>query len=149
MTSLLARWTLKHTAAALVVGIGISLSACGNSGTDLAQQACTHINRSITFLKQSEGHTDPQEAAKLKLEAYNQLRDALPITAEAAYDDGQWQALMTTVSESNRVPESMLVSALRQQCAAADTTVFGQQGAPPPDSLPPVSSGTSTTSSSP
>jgi hypothetical protein len=125
------------------------LSACGNSGTNLARQACSHINRSISFLKQSERPTDPKEAAKLKLEAYNQLRTALPITSEAAYDDGQWQALMTTVSESNRVPETMLVTALQQQCAAADTTVFGQQGAPPPDSLPPGPSGTSTTSASP
>jgi hypothetical protein len=136
VTSPLARWTGKHTAAAaLVVGIGILSSACGNSGTNLAQQACTHINKSIAFLKQSEHHADASEAAKLKLEAYNQLRTALPITAEAAYDDEQWQALMTTVSESNRVPETYLVGALQQQCSTADSTVFGQQA--PPDSLPP------------
>lgn len=137
MTSLLARWTTKHTAAAaLVVGIGIFSSACGNSGTALAQQACAHVNSSIALLKQSEHHADAPAVAKLKLEAYNQLRAALPIAAEAAYDDEQWQALMTTVSESNRVPETYLVGALQQQCSAADSTVFGQQ-APPPDSLPP------------
>jgi hypothetical protein len=148
VTSHFARWTRRHTAAAaLVVGIGLSLSACGNSGTTLAQQACAHINRSIALLKKSEHHSNPSEAAKLQLEAYNQLRDALPITAEAAYDDGQWQALMTTVSESNRVPETLLVGALQQQCTAADSTVFGQQGAPPPDSLPPGPSGSSSTSS--
>ena len=63
------------------------------------------------------------------------MRQALPIAAQAAYRDGQWQALMTTVSESNRVPETTLVTALQQQCQQADSSTFDQ--APPPSSIPP------------
>ena len=55
---------------------------------------------------------DAPRSAQLSQQAYTQLRLALPIAAEAAYRDGQWQALMTTVSESNRVPETTLVPAL-------------------------------------
>ncbi len=77
----------------------------------------------------------PRLAGQLQQEAYIQLRQALPIAAQAAYHDGQWQALMTTVSESNRVPETTLVSSLRAQCQQADSSAFGQ--APPPSSIPP------------
>ncbi len=137
MTTLLTRSVLKRAAvAALIVWVGASLSACGNSGTTLARQACTHINRSIALLKESDHPSGRSEAARLRQQAYNELRAALPIAAEAAYHDGQWQALMTTVSESNRVQETTLVSALKAQCSAADNTVFGQQ-APPPSSIPP------------
>jgi hypothetical protein len=119
----------------VVIGLGVTLSACGNSGTTLAQQACGHIDRSLTLLARSTHETDAVTANTFKEQAYQQLRQALPIAAEAAYHDGQWQALMTTVSESNRVPESTLVDSLRVQCQQADSTTFGQPS--PPSSIPP------------
>lgn len=118
-----------------VVGLGTALSACGNDGEALARQACTHINRSITLLKESDTPADRSRSAQLTQEAYSQLRQALPIASQAAYADGQWQALMTTVSESNRVPESTLVTALQAQCGSADSAPFNQP--PPPSSIPP------------
>jgi hypothetical protein len=122
-----------------VLGLSATLSACGGiSGTALAKQACTHIDRSITLLRESERQTDLTEAARTKERAYIELRDALPIAAQAAYQDGQWQSLMTTVSESNRVPETTLTSALTAQCGMADRSTFNQ--APPPSSIPPPAS---------
>ncbi len=137
MTSLAVRSRLKRlvVAALIATGLGASLSACGNSGTTLAKQACSHIDRSIRLLEQSDHQPDGTQAAQLAQQAYKQLRTALPIAAEAAYQDGQWQALMTTVSESNRVPESTLVDALSAQCSQADSSIFGQT--PPPSSIPP------------
>ncbi|MGA3148086.1 MAG: hypothetical protein ABSF33_11485 [Acidimicrobiales bacterium] len=137
MTAQAVRSGLKHVvvAALIATGLGASLSACGNSGTDLAKQACTHINRSIRLLEQSQHQSDHARAAQLAEQAYDQLRAALPIAAQAAFHDGQWQALMTTISESNRVPESTLVDALTAQCGEADSTIFGQT--PPPSSIPP------------
>jgi hypothetical protein len=120
---------------AAVIGLGLVLSACGDSGTALAQQACGHVNKSIKLLDEA-GHQSNSQAAAIRQQAYVQLRDALPIAAEAAYADGQWQALMTTVAESNRVAESTLVPALQDQCQQADSSVFGGQ-APPPTSIPP------------
>ncbi len=122
-------------AAGVTIGLAVGLSACGNSGTALAKQACSHVNRSISLLAESGHQTDAGQTADLQQQAYNQLRDALPIAAQAAYQDGQWQALMTTISESNRVPESTLVSALQAQCQQADSSTFNQ--APPPSSIPP------------
>ncbi len=137
MTTLAVRSRLKRIVGAVLIatGLGASLSACGNSGTDLAKQACTHINRSIRLLEQSDHQSDHARAAQLAEQAYDQLRVALPIAAQAAFHDGQWQALMTTISESNRVPESTLVDALTAQCGEADSTIFGQT--PPPSSIPP------------
>jgi len=122
--------------AVMSVAIGTTLSACGgNSGTALAKQACTHVDRSIVLLGRSDHQTDLSKSAGLRQQAYIELRKALPIAAEAAYHDGQWQALMTTVSESNRVGEATLVTSLEAQCAQADNSTFGQS--PPPSSIPP------------
>ena len=122
-------------AALIAIGLGAALSACGNSGNTLAKQACTHINRSIQLLEESDHQSDHAQATQDAAQAYGQLRAALPIAAQAAFQDGQWQALMTTISESNRVPESTLVDALKAQCSQADSTIFGQL--PAPSSIPP------------
>ncbi len=119
----------------VVIGLGATLTACGNDGTTLAKQACSHIDRSLKLLDESGHQTDTTKSAQLAAQAYDQLRQALPIAAQAAYRDGQWQALMTTVSESNRVPETTLITALQQQCQQADSSTFDQ--APPPSSIPP------------
>ncbi len=132
-----ARGSLRRSGVAIVmvIGLGIALAACGNSGTTLAQQACAHVQRAMTLLKQSGHQTDPADVARLKEQATTQLQDALPIAAQAAYHDGQWQALMTTLSEINRVPATTLVTALTAQCQSADNPVFGGQS--PPSSIPP------------
>ena len=69
-------------------------------------------------------------AKRLSDKAYLQLLAAIPIAAQAAYHDIQWESLSTTLSEANRVPESELLPSLRAQCSAAESTIFGQ--APPP-----------------
>jgi hypothetical protein len=118
-----------------VVGLGATLSACGNSGTTLAQQACVHIDRSITDLHKSELPGYAAQADGLRQKAYLELRKALPIASMAAFHDGQWQSLMTTISESNRVPETTLITALTAQCNQANSSTFGNP--PPPSSIPP------------
>ena len=128
---------LRRLVAGIVVvaGLGATLAACGNNGTTLAKQACVHVDRSLTLLTESSNQSDTGVATQLQEQAYLQLRQALPIAAQAAYRDGQWQSLMTTVSESNRVAETTLVPALRAQCGQADSSTFGQS--PPPSSIPP------------
>lgn len=120
---------------AAIVAVGIGLAGCANSGESLARQACGHVNRSIAFLKEASHESSQARASSLEEDAEAELRTALPIAAEAAYDDGQWQALMTTLSESNRVAPTMLVPALTQQCAQAESGPFNQPA--PPDSIPP------------
>ncbi len=119
----------------VVVGLGTTLSACGNDGSALAKQACAHVDRSLSLLTKASLQADAATATRLRQQAYIQLRQALPIAAQAAYRDGQWQSLMTTVSESNRVPEATLIQALRAQCQQANSSTFGQS--PPPSSIPP------------
>ena len=121
---------------AFAIGLGTVLSACGgDDGTALARQACSHINQSIVLLNKAQLQPNGGDRGSLDQRAYDQLRLALPIAAEAAYHDGQWQALMTTVSESNRVSETVLEPALVAQCAQADQSTFNQP--PPPSSIPP------------
>lgn len=93
----------------------------------MAKQACVYVTSSIAIYESSLEHKSASEASDLQNEAYDKLQLGLQPAALAAGDNGQWQALMTTISESSRVPEGVLVSALQQQCAVAESP-----GAPPP-----------------
>lgn len=137
------RGTLRRLAVGgiVAVGLGSALGACSDNGTALAKQACTHVNQSLSLLRQSDQPARQEQATELKERAYVQLLTALPIAAQAASQDNQWQALMTTISEGNRVPETTLVSALTAQCQVADSSTFDQ--APPPKSIPPPDVGPS------
>jgi hypothetical protein len=116
---------------ALVASSGI-FTACAASAEDLAKASCVHVNTSLQLLDRA-GHTaDPTTAATLRDRAYLALLAAIPIAAQAAYHDIQWEALSTTLSEASRVPEPELEPSLRAQCQTADQSVFNQ--APPPPS---------------
>ncbi len=121
--------------AAAIVALGASLAACGNQGIGLARQACSDVGRSITLLHQADRPQSSSSAAQLNHRAYVELLAALPIAAEATYVDNQWQALMTTLSQSSQLPEARLVPALEAECRVANSSVFNQ--APPPSSIPP------------
>jgi hypothetical protein len=82
-------------------------------------QACRHVERSLSLLARAD--TDPALAS----EAATELRMALPLASLAASEDGQWQALQTTLSESPRVDESRLTHALSAQCHDAFTAQPG------------------------
>jgi hypothetical protein len=126
----------------MAVVCGIGLSACSSAGTSAARQACTHVANSISLYSRSTSATDPSTAQRLADQAALQLSDALPLAAQAAGEDNQWQALMTTVSEFGRVPESDLVPALTAQCAEADSSNADEPvpppSVPPPDTVPPA-----------
>ena len=126
-TTRLARLAVGLLAA---VGAGTVLTACGASAGDLARASCTHVNASIRLLGQAAHTPDATRADALRAKAYLQLLEAIPIAAQAAYHDIEWQALSTTLSEANRVPEEELIPSLQTQCQAADSSPFGQ--APPP-----------------
>ena len=112
---------------------GGALTACGASAGDLAKASCAHVNTSLALLSKANHTTDQKAAATLREKAYLQLLDAIPIAAQAAYHDIQWETLSATLSEANRVPEAQLIPSLTTQCSAADNSVFNQ---PPPPSSP-------------
>lgn len=96
----------------------LALSACGRSSGQYASQACGLVNRSISIYDQAAKDPGGKGSAAKEDEALTLLRKALPLAALAAGTNGVWQALQATLSESNRVPESRLIGALSQQCAA-------------------------------
>ncbi len=112
--------------AVLIVGGGIALSACGGSGggQTLAQEACVHVHRSVVDYERSiVAGTSPGTAAGLQQKAAQELRDALPLAAAANSDDGSWNSLMTTISESADIDEAHLLPSLKAQCVVANTNV--------------------------
>jgi hypothetical protein len=105
--------------AAAVVALG--MGGCANhNATDLARQACRHVERSLTLYQASLRATNPGVATAKQAQAVAELRVALPIAATAAGEAGQFQGLMSTLAESDHIPESRLIHSLGEQCAAAD-----------------------------
>ncbi|MGH9070568.1 MAG: hypothetical protein ACRDX8_05235 [Acidimicrobiales bacterium] len=106
-------------AAALVV-LGCAsglLAGCQQADEADAQSACAHVSSSIALFDRSEGDASASAASADRAAALFQLRLALPKASLASTQNRGWDALVTTLSETNRVPESSLISALTQQCA--------------------------------
>jgi hypothetical protein len=106
--------------AAIVAGSAVATGCAAQDGAALAKQACGYVNTSLSLYESSLIPAHHDQATHLQGQAYDQLQLGLQPAALAAGDDPKWQALMTTISESSRVPEGVLVSALQQQCAVAD-----------------------------
>lgn len=117
----------KAVLAAVVLTGGV-LGGCSNPSRGQAVQACRHVQRSLQLYAAAQDDPDPGAAAGQRASAVNQLRQALPLAALAATEDAQWNPLDYTLSESTRVPEANLVSALRQECSVA----FSSPNQPPP-----------------
>ncbi|MHB8680487.1 MAG: hypothetical protein ACYDA2_00105 [Acidimicrobiales bacterium] len=115
----------------------LALAGCANSNAlGLVRQACGHVQRSFGLYQAATSASDAAHQAADEAAAHEQLRQALPLAAKAAGESPEWSALSTTLSESSRVPESDLVSALHQQCAdigsggSAPTTSSSAPGVP-------------------
>ena len=107
---------------AACVLIAVLFGGCSQqSGVDLARQACAHVDRSIRAYESALRTTGPARSSDLR-RASQQLQAAEPLAAEATSSDGQWNALMTTLNEIGQVDESHLLTALRAQCAVADSS---------------------------
>jgi len=107
-------------AAATLVAGAWALAGCASAdATALALQACDHVDRSLTLYAGALHQGDPARAGAERAAAQAQLRLALPTAATAAGEDSDYQALMSTLAESDHLPESLLVHALSAQCAAA------------------------------
>jgi hypothetical protein len=124
-------------AIAVVMGLGAGLTGCANSAAlGLVRQACHHVAISVALYHEAQKQSDPTLAAKERGQAEDQLGQASPLAAIAAGEASQWQALMATLAENSRLPESDLVPALQAQCAGVQS---GTTGVPvlPSTTLPP------------
>jgi len=105
-----------------VAGAGLlsaGLAGCADQAAfGLVQQACHHVEISLSLYRSSQSQSDPALAAHDLAQAQSQLQTASPLATEAAGEAPQWQALMATLAENTRLPESDLVHALSAQCAS-------------------------------
>ena len=60
--------------------------------------------------------------AALEGRAMSELLKATPSAADATSQDGSWNALMTTINESERVPLKDLIPSLTRLCKVADSS---------------------------
>ncbi len=109
-------------AVGISLGLGLSLAGCANGAAlGLVREACHDVKISLALYAASERVTDAKVAAEDRARAVSELQTASPLAAEAAGQAPQWQALMATLAENSRLPESDLVPALQQQCVVAQT----------------------------
>lgn len=96
---------------------GTVLAACGASASENSRQSCQFVEQSISQFNLAQQQTDPTLAAAYTKKALGLLGSALPLAAIAAGSNGEYQALQATLSETSRVPENLLISALSRECA--------------------------------
>jgi hypothetical protein len=108
---------------ALVVA-SVALSSCGTNGAvGDARASCVLVKRAISLQLQSEApHLTSSRRASLEGRAMSELLRATPKAADATSIDGSWNALMTTINESERVPLKNLVPSLTRLCQVADSS---------------------------
>jgi hypothetical protein len=102
----------------------VVLSSCGTSGavTD-ARASCVLVKRALVIQAQSEAPSlTTAQRAVLEGRAMSELLKATPKAADATSIDGSWNALQTTINESERVPLKNLVPSLTRLCKVADST---------------------------
>ena len=100
------------------------LSSCGTSGavTD-ARASCVLVKRALVIQSRVEApNLTPAQRATLGGRAMSELLKATPAAADATSIDGSWNALMTTINESERVPLKNLVPSLTRLCKVADSS---------------------------
>ncbi len=100
------------------------LSSCGTGGAVAdARAACRSVHRALATQRRSQA-AGISGARRDDLEnlALAQLLRATPAAAAATSIDGSWNALMTTINESERVPLDNLVPALTRLCRVADSS---------------------------
>jgi hypothetical protein len=101
----------------------VVLSSCGTNGAVAdARASCVLVKRAIALQSQSEAPalTTARRSA-LDAKAMSELLKATPKAADATSIDGSWNALMTTINESERVPLKNLVPSLTRLCKVADS----------------------------
>jgi hypothetical protein len=125
----------------VMVGAGFGLTGCADSAAlGLVHQACHRVDLSLALYQRSLNQPDAAVAARDKEKAEALLQDAVPLATQAAGEAPQWQALMATVGETSRLPESDLVPALQAQCSAS--LMGGNQIPSTPDTTLPPPPGT-------
>ncbi len=98
--------------------LAIILSGCSSTSSGaLAHTACLDIQHSLHAYAAAAKATTAHARSVDNAKAIDDLRAAVQPAALAASNDGDWQALEATLSESSRVSESELVPALTAQCA--------------------------------
>lgn len=114
---------LRGLLVALVLA-GVTLSACGAGGAvNDARSSCRLVKRALAVQAQSEfAGISAATRTTLQAKAMNELLKATPMAAAATSADGSWNALMTTINESERVPLQNLVPSLTRLCKVADSS---------------------------
>jgi len=102
----------------------VVLSSCGTSGAVIdARASCVLVKRALVMQTRSQApNLTPARRANLEGRAMSELLKATPAAADATSIDGSWNALMTTINESERVPLKNLVPSLTRLCEVADSS---------------------------
>jgi hypothetical protein len=101
----------------------VVLSSCGTNGAVAdARASCVLVKRALTLQSESEAPSlTATRRNSLEGQAMSELLKATPKAADATSIDGSWNALMTTINESERVPLKNLVPSLTRLCKVADS----------------------------
>lgn len=110
---------LGLAAATLLLLLPLESCSIGNNGAALARHSCNYVVTGLADYEQELAAPTATQRSEDEFDALSEFRQALPLASQAALSDGQWQALMTTLQDVNRIPIANLVTALDVDCTDA------------------------------
>ena len=113
----MARLSGRAVAVALLLVSGLALSGCGRDGLGEARSACEITQKGLTLIQRAQAPTTTAEQADLYLrQARSYFIRAEGHAARATSSNGRWNALMTSLQLTRRVPVTNMVPTLTRQC---------------------------------
>jgi hypothetical protein len=115
--------TARLGLAGSIIAVGLVASSCSNGAAlSNGRTACHYVDVSLKTLRSIPATASTaQRAATTKL-AQSQLLEGLSYAAAATSDDGSYNALMTSIQEADRVPESYLEPSLEAICQVVNSS---------------------------
>jgi hypothetical protein len=119
-----ARVARRFSVIATLAVASVAISSCGTGGAVAdARTSCKSVDRAIALQQQSDASgISASRRTTLRQDAMSALLKATPSAAAATSIDGSWNALMTTISEAERVPMENLIPSLTRLCKVANST---------------------------
>lgn len=113
----MARLSGRALAIALLCLSGLTLAGCGRDGLGEARSACEITQKGLALIQKAQAPgTSANQADLLLRQARSFFIRAEGHAARATSANGRWNALMTSLQLTRRVPVTNMVPTLTRQC---------------------------------
>ncbi len=113
----MARLSARAVPIALLLASSLTLAGCGRDGLGEARRACEITEKGLALIQKAQSPSTSSDQSTLYLrQARSAFIRAEGHAARATSANGRWNALMTSLQLTRRVPVTNMVPTLTRQC---------------------------------